>query len=277
LLFNNHFLVKINRKINSFQKLPQFIKHFSLKKHFMNFNRNANYYIEYCDNLFQNWLQHQFKDDIILSQLFQMDYAPEPYFTLREGKQPLYVLLTNPGTGMEFQHISHHKNSNYEKFSASLTQVYTSDDFKKGKGSNPAYRRLMKSIDFANFLGYDGVVNIETIPFHSPNLDKNKALKAIQQSKTLLSYQEHLKSYLSDKPVLIVSACHSNHSISIDTINKSKWLSYQCELAGIVIKDLEMEALTKKNEKVSSASFKKDNKHIVLMMGSNNLPSIKSK
>jgi hypothetical protein len=243
----------------------------------MNLTRNANYYVKFCDDLFQNWLQHQFKDDAILSLFFQMDYAPEPYFTLKEGKNPLYMLLTNPGSGMDFQHISHYKDSNYQKFSDSLAHVYTSYDFKNGKGSNPAYRRLMKSIDFAKFLGYDGVINIETIPFHSPNLDKNMALKAIQQSKTLLSYQEQLKSFLFDIPVLIVSACNSNESISIDTIKKSRWLSYQCELAGIIIEKLEMKPLTKKNEKVSSALFKNDTKHIVLMMGSNNLPSIKSK
>ena len=139
----------------------------------MNVTPNANSYLEFCDDLFQNWLQHQFKDDATLSLLFQMDYAPEPYFSLREGKKPLYMLLTNPGSGMDFQHISHHKNSNYKMFSATLSEVYTSDDFKNGKGSNPAYRRLMKSIDFANFLGYDGVFNIETIPFHSPHLDNN--------------------------------------------------------------------------------------------------------
>lgn len=243
----------------------------------MNFIRNPENYLEYCDDLFHNWLQHQFKEDAILSLLFQMDYAPEPYFTLKEGKNPLYMLLTNPGSGMDFQHISNHINSNYQKFSTTLSQVYTSDDFKNGKGSNPAFRRLMKSIEFAHFLGYEGVVNIETIPFHSPNLDKNMALNAIQQSKTLLSYQEQLKSFLSDKPVLIVSACNSKQSISIDTIKKSKWLSYQCELAGIIIDNLEMEPLTTKNEKVSSALFKKNTKHIVLMMGSNNLPSLNSK
>lgn len=239
-------------------------------------NQNTGYH-KFCDNLFLKWINNQFQDDEILSFLFQMEYAPEPYFTLREGKKPLYMLLTNPGTGMEFQHISHHANSNYKEFSATLSQVYTSDDFKNEKGSNPAYRRLIKSIDFANFLGYGGVINIETIPFHSPNLDKNMALKAIQQSKTLLAYQEQLKSFLSDKPVLIVSACNSKQSISVDTIKKSKWLGYQCELAGIIIDDLEMEPLTRKNDKVSSALFKKDSKYIVLMMGSNNLPSINSK
>lgn len=239
-------------------------------------NQNTSYH-KFCDNLFLRWINYQFQDDEILSSLFQMEYAPEPYFTLREGEKPLYMLLTNPGTGMEFQHISHHANSNYKEFSATLSQAYTSDDFKNEKGSNPAYRRLIKSIDFANFLGYDGVVNIETIPFHSPNLDKNMALKAIQQSKTLLAYQEQLQSFLSDKSVLIVSACNSKQSISMDTIKKSKWLNYQCELAKIIIDNLDMEPLTWKNDKVTSALFKKDSKYIVLMMGSNNLPNIKPK
>lgn len=49
---------------------------------------------------------------------------------------------------------------------------------------------------------------------------------------------------------------------------------YQAGLANINIENLKFKKLTQKNGKVSSAIFHSDEKYIVLMMGSNNLPSI---
>ncbi len=237
-------------------------------------NKDENYK-KFCEVLFSNWFQHQFKNETVLSELFQMDYAPEPYFIVKEGNNPLHVLLTNPGSGMEFQHIKNHKDNDYKKFANTLGAFYTSEDFKKYKGAAPAYRRIMKSIEFASFLKHDGVINIETIPFHSVSLNKLMALITIQQSKTLMAYQNELRNYLSDKAVLIVSACNTKEIISKDTIRNSKWLKYQCDLANIVVDDLEFEELTEKNQKITSALFRSKNKYIVLMMGSNNLPSLK--
>lgn len=231
-------------------------------------------YLKFCDELHQEWKKHQFKEDTILSELFQLDYCPEPYFELKKGNNPLFVLLTNPGSGMDFQHIDQHNEVQYHKFQEILSTVYTSDNFRKEKGSGPAYRRLMKSIEFAQELGFNAVVNIETIPFHSETLSKSKALKVIKEAWVLFAYQEALKFYLKEKSVLIVSACGSLETISKETILKNKWLIYQCDLAGIPIERLKMKPLTVKNNKTSSALFSYQNKHLVLMMGSNNLPNI---
>jgi hypothetical protein len=240
-----------------------------------NGNKITDYEI-FCDELYQYWKKQNFEEDDVLVNLFQMEYSPEPYFVLKDGGNPLYVLLTNPGSGMYFQHISNHENVDFKKFQGILSTIYTSDSFRKGKGSAVAYRRLMKSIEFSNYLGYNGVVNIETLPFHSNTLSKSKALKAIKKSITLSKYQIALKSFLNDKPILIVSACNSKESVSNNTILKSEWLKYQCELASIQIENLKMKVLTTKNDKITSAIFSFRNKHIVLMMGSNNLPSIRS-
>jgi hypothetical protein len=231
-------------------------------------------YLKFCDELHQEWKKHQFKEDATLNELFQLDFSPEPYFELKKGNNPLYVLLTNPGSGMDFQHIDQHKEVQYHKFQEILSSVYTSDNFRKEKGSGPAYRRLMKSIEFAEELGFNAVVNIETIPFHSETLSKSKALKAIKESWVLFAYQEALKFYLKEKSVLIVSACGSKDTISKDSILKSNWLTYQCDLAGIPIDQLTMKPLTTKNNKITSALFSHQNKQLVLMMGSNNLPKI---
>ena len=65
-------------------------------------------YYDYCDVLHQKWFEKtlQFEDE--LKELFEIDYSPEPYFVLKNGSNPLFMLLTNPGAGMDFK-----KNANF--------------------------------------------------------------------------------------------------------------------------------------------------------------------
>jgi len=230
-------------------------------------------YYPFCDLLHQKWFDKTLQYEDELKELFEVDYSPEPYFVLKKGSNPLFVLLTNPGAGMDFQKHENFEKSDYKAFSNILADIYTSEQFKKDGGAN-AHRRLIKSIAWADHLSYNSVVNIETIPFHSPSLNKKKALATISKSWILIRYQEVLKRFLLDKPVLIVAACSSKSSITLNTVKNSTWLMYQAELANINIENLKFKELTKKNDKVTSALFSDHNKYIVLTMGSNNLPSI---
>ena len=230
-------------------------------------------YYPFCDLLHQKWFDKTLKYEDNFEEIFQVDYSPEPYFVLKNGSNPLFMLLTNPGAGMDFQKHENFEKSNYKAFANILADIYTSEQFKKDGGAN-AYRRLMKSITWADHLGYNSIVNIETIPFHSRNLNKSKALDIIGKSWILSRYQEVLRNFLVNKPVLIVAACGSKSSITLNTVKNSKWLMYQTEIANINIENLKFKELTKKNGKVSSALFYDNEKYIVLMMGSNNLPSI---
>ena len=232
-------------------------------------------YYKHCDVLHQKWFDKtlQYEDDF--EKIFQVDYSPEPYFVLNNGSNPLFMLLTNPGVGMDFQKHENFEKSDYKAFARTLGDIYTSEQFKKDGGAN-AHRRLIKSIAWADHLGYNSIVNIETIPFHSPNLNKSKALDIIGKSWILSRYQEVLRNFLVNKPVLIVAACGSKTSITLNTIKNSNWLMYQAEIANINIENLKFKELTKKNGKVSSAMLYDNEKYIVLMMGSNNLPSIEN-
>tara|TARA_B100001094_G_scaffold317180_1_gene359287 strand:- start:3743 stop:4471 length:729 start_codon:yes stop_codon:yes gene_type:complete len=232
-------------------------------------------YFNHCDVLHQKWFDKTLQYEDGFEEIFQVDYSPEPYFILKNGSNPLFMLLTNPGAGMDFQKHDNFVKSDYRTFARTLGDIYTSEQFKKEGGAN-AHRRLTKSIKWADHLGYDAIVNIETIPFHSPNLNKSKALEVVGKSWILSRYQEVLRNFLADKPVLIVAACSSKTSISIETIKNSNWLMYQTGLANINVKNLKFKELTKKNGKVSSALLYDNEKHIVLMMGSNNLPSIEN-
>lgn len=231
-------------------------------------------YYNFCNVLHQKWFDKTLQYENGLEEIFQLNYSPEPYFVLKNGTNPIFMLLTNPGAGMDFQKHENFEKSDYKAFANILADIYPSEQFKKDGGVN-AHRRLMKSIEFADHLGYNSIVNIETIPFHSPNLNKRKALDIIGKTWILSRYQEVLKNFLMDKPVLIVASCSSRTSISINTIKNSAWLMYQVELANIDINNLNFKKLTQKEEKITSAMFYNKHKYIVLMMGSNNLPSIK--
>lgn len=234
-----------------------------------------NNYFDYCDVLHQKWFHKTLQYEDGFEDIFQVDYSPEPYFVLKNGSNPLFMLLTNPGAGMGFQKHENFAKSDYSTFAKTLGDIYTSDQFKKDGGAS-AHRRLTKSIEWADNLGYNSIVNIETIPFHSPNLNKSEALNIIGKSWILSRYQEVLRNFLVNKPVLIIAACSSKTSITINTIKSSKWLIYQAEIANINIENLKFKELTKKNGKVSSAMLYDNEKYIVLMMGSNNLPSIEN-
>ena len=232
-------------------------------------------YYTVCNVLHQKWFDKTLQYENGFEEIFQINYSPEPYFILKNGSNPIFMLLTNPGAGMDFQKHENFEKSDYKAFANILADIYTSEQFKKDGGVN-AHRRLMKSIEFADYLGYNSIVNIETIPFHSPNLNKKKALDIIGKSWILSSYQEVLKKFLFDKPILIVAACNSKTSISVETIKNSKWLMYQAEIANIKIDNLKIKELTQKNGKTTSAMLYDNHKYIVLMMGSNNLPSLKN-
>jgi len=231
-------------------------------------------FYQHCEELFLNWRDNNLNWEGVPSNLFDIDYSPEPYFIVKEGKNPLYMLLTNPGSPMEFQHRSNAVES-YKDFAAISREVYFSNQFANEGGVN-AQRRLNKSIDFCQYLDYSGLINVETIPFHSATLDKNEALELPLKSNMIREYQEQLKSFLMDKPVLIVSACRSDESIHMGSIDQNKWLTFQCDLANINTSKLKMKKLTQKEDKTTSALFSDGVKHIVLTMGSNNLPSLDS-
>lgn len=230
--------------------------------------KNNDYY-DFCETMYKDYVSGDFDEDPALNELFQLGYIPEPYFTIKEGDNPLYLLLTNPGSGMDFQ-LREKAPDDYRSFAKIAREVYLSDSFKKGN----AYRRIQKSIQFAEELGFNGVVNLETIPFHSNDLNKYMALVSIYQSEILIRYKAKLKSFLKDKPVLIVSACGTKKSITKDTLKSNQWLKSLLELAGVDADKCSMKKLTKKGNKVTSALFQHNNKRIALMMGSNNLPKV---
>ena len=226
-------------------------------------------YLEYCEKLFKDWKADKVNGKGL--DIFEMNHVPEPYLYMHEGENPLFVLHNNPGSGMDMQLKKQIKDKNYEALAHRFGKYYLSDKF---KNAGQAYRRIQDSIQFAKDKKYSGVVNVETIPFHSNTLDKKKAISSIEKNEILKNYINTLREYLTDKPVLALSACYPLHSINENNFKRSKWLRLQADVIGIDIKKSKMSALTNKGSKVTSALFQHDNKFFILMMGSNNFPKL---
>jgi hypothetical protein len=206
-------------------------------------------------------------------RLFEPDVVPEPYLLFGHGDQPLYQLLTNPGTGMpDVQSHSAVKRlgvKTYKELADQLVEFYLSDKF---KSSGLAYRRNYRALEVAVANGFTGVMNVETIPYHSDRLNKNKALKAIEEDPLLNDYVRQLKAELADKAVLVVSACSSKKSIDASMVRDNAWLSFQADLIGLRLSKAKLIPLVTKGGKITSAQLQDGQKNMVLMMGSNALP-----
>jgi hypothetical protein len=230
-------------------------------------------YINFCQKLFEDWQNNNLVVTETCNRLFQLDYIPEPYLNFSTSKNPLYILNINPGSGMDdLQLRDKIIENNYEAIANRFGQFYLSDDFKK---AGAAYRRNQRAIQIAKDNGFDGFINLETIPFHSITLNKARALKAVHEEPLLKKYTSLLKEYLSNKCVLIVGACSSKESISKETISKNNWLNFQKDCVGLNLATSKLTPLVIKDNKITSALISDKDKHILLMMGSNNFPSAK--
>lgn len=251
--------------------------------------------IAFSDQLMKDFKAGKYDKDACLNKLFKskkgacMEYCPEPYLCYEivggklvqasspsKIKNPLYILQTNPGYPIPFQH----RNSNDVKLSASY------EEYRKKASAyyisclkGAAAVRNTKSCIVARNLGYDGIIFVETLPFHSDSLpgknNPSKYLAAIVSHPLLKQYDGIVRKLLKDKPVLILSACSSKKSIDKSTISSSPWLDYQCALAGFNISLLIACNIACKDGKVTSALFKdvSAQKYIVLTMGGNNFPA----
>lgn len=236
--------------------------------------------------MWQDWLKDRTVLGPELAKKFQLDHAPEPYLCFGEGKSPLYLLLTNPGAGMDHQSRKDLKQGrgcinsrmSYAKASVALGEFYS----RKAKFRSAAARtRNEAAADLQRLLGKDCIIQFESIPFHSKSLPaKRKLPELIDSSPLLKRYTQLLSATLRDKSVIAISAVGSSQSISASSVASSHWLSWQATaLLGIDPSKLKCQPLAKKQGKVSSALvFQKLDEHVrgfILTMGTNSFPAPK--
>ena len=230
-----------------------------------------NRYIKFCQKLYEDWIDGELRVNELCKNLFQLEYIPEPYLNFKATQNPLYILNINPGSGMDDLQLRDKLiEAKYNDVANRFGDFYLSDDFKK---SGAAYRRNIRALQIAEDNGFDGFVNLETIPFHSNTLNKVSALKVVKSEPILIEYTALLKGFISDKCVVVVAACSSRDRITKDTVSNNSWLDFQRDCIGFNLKNSKLTPLVIKNNKVTSAIISDRNKHILLMMGSNNFPT----
>lgn len=241
-------------------------------------------YLDLCESWWKGWLADTLQISPDIRALFAMDALPEPYITFQSGNNPLFVLTTNPGGVMPHQQrenifnnidCSLNPNISYTEAANVLAKIYCTYLQK-----TPAGRRITTQNNLALSVGYSGVFQVESCPWHSKSLpDKSTFLKLLKSDQALTEYTQSLREFLVDKPVLVVSAVSSKTSISIENLTSSDWLGWQKELIGFDQSRCRLVPLVYKNEeKITSAALIDNSgpcvKVIVLTQGSNNFPSV---
>lgn len=239
-----------------------------------NTNSAATSYYGFCEDVFEKWLH----DSSFLSGFrkdFDVDYLPEPYLAYGEGQKKLFVLNNNPGHVLENQVQarstiqSQYPGRTYAEVARGMAGYYSSDEFEKSEPN--AARRNRKIFQFAVRMGYDRIEVVETFFLHSASFDKKRFLKVYRDRKIVSEYIRHLKAYLEDKDVLVISSA----SCPITKDRLSEWVGFQCDIIGMDIKKAKFTPM-KRNEagNVSTAILCHDRKFMTLMCGYNNMPNI---
>jgi hypothetical protein len=233
----------------------------------------AEEYIAFCEKLWRDWLEHKLFASSFVRKVFDVDAAQEPYLLFETGKNPLVALTTNPGATMWHQCRAAVKartgplreEDTYAEAARKL------GDFCKTHLTGQARQRIDKLEKLSESLGYEGVMQVEAIPFHSPDLpQKNALLEPIKKAELLGSYAGQLESFLRDKPVVIPQTSNRPEKRS------SRWLTWITTVAGLNLSRAEFVPLVWKDTEITGAAWVSGEgvgKPLVLMMGMTTLPA----
>lgn len=234
-------------------------------------------YLGFCESLWSDWLN----DALDVPAPFLRDFAPEPYLQFDEGTKPLYVLFTNPGGGLPCQSRREIKRGgscisptmSYQEASLAFAASY-----RNGGIPHSAHTRIEAVDHLRDLCGADCIVQFESLPFHSPELQRKHLIpELVKSTDRLRAYVAHLANTLKGLSVVGLSAVGSSLSISASTVADSPWLSWQASaLLGIDPRTLRPTTLAEKGDKVTSAFLYQRvgdcTRGIVLTMGGNNFP-----
>ena len=237
-------------------------------------------FFEYCESLWKSWLEGRLVASPFVDGAFDLDAAPEPYLSFRTGASPLFVLTTNPGGTMPHQLKSSvaagagplNASMSYAAAASALGAFYEDPHNLKG----PANRRIAALQSLARLVGRDGVFQVEACPFHSESFPgKGAFLDSLDTDGLLSEYVGRVQSFLRDRPVVIVAAVSTQVSLG-PSLQLSKWLLWQANLAGLDLVAARFIPLVERRGKVTCGAFVSGEgeavKALVLMMGGNHLP-----
>jgi hypothetical protein len=237
-------------------------------------------YKSFCEELWRSWLNETLELSPLLRAEFDVDSAPEPWLTFDGGAVPLVALTTNPGTTMTHQRREAIRSgqsfingsSGYQIAAEALARFYSMELH------GPARTRIDSLVRLSALAGYKGLLQVECCPFHSARLPNKRGL--IRESKgngLLATYFCHLRQFLTERPVVAISAVSSRVPLSAGSVRSSEWLAWQTNLMGLDPDRATLIPLVSKGTKTTAAVLVSvvmgTPKALVLMMGGNHLPA----
>lgn len=154
-----------------------------------------------CEQMWRWWLEGNVPPSSMLRKKFDLDAAPEPYLWFEEGAVPLIVITTNPGATMDHQRRTKviggesflHPGLSYSEAAVALGAFY------KRQLRGAAKRRIDAQSEISDQAGFDGVLQVECIPWHSPALPaKESVAQALKAEPSFQTYADRLREFLSD-------------------------------------------------------------------------------
>ncbi len=237
-------------------------------------------YQQACEQLWTNWRSGRCVVSSSVANRFQLDYAPEPYLKFGKGTDPLCILTTNPGAGMECQHRDNivrgeppiGPDRSYDDTAVALGKYYE----ERLTGAAKARLGAMRSLQ--DLVHKDCMLQFETIPLHSAKLPGKRKLPAIvDRCDVLADYSRRLSATLATTSVVALSAVSTVAPISRSSVAESSWLAWQAKLMGLDVSQLEFKRLLERDGKTTCGfAFQRFNNRtsgIVLMMGGNHFPA----
>lgn len=236
-------------------------------------------YLSRCEALLQGWYLFGTELPDPLRSILDTTYLPEPWMSFGDQARPLVFLTTNPGNGMPHQHR--------DAIAAGESPVKVGDScaavaetlglWYQEHLTGPARRRIGAMLRLAPRASFSGIMQVESIPFHSRVLPKKKSLpRQIASCPVLRDYTDSLRGFLADRTVIALSAASSQGVLGQETIRNSLWLTWQCQLMGMDLGRCKVTGLVEKAGRatcVAVAEHRSDaTKAMVLMMGGNHLP-----
>ena len=240
-----------------------------------------NNYFDFCENIWDGWLNNQDVLEQVFEELFKLKYCPEPYLRFIKANSKdsdlVYFLTTNPGAGddkIQTREIFSKEDSIIKSDEPYHNNARKLADYYKKNLKGTAKRRVNHMEYLAKKCGYDNFIQIQSIPYHSGELKhKDDLTELIKGSNNSISeYINITKKYLADKNVI---AIQGGNGLNIGELNA--WRKLQCEIIGLDIDKSEYITIVtnEKNEDSVSMYIQKENdtiKAICLRAGSNDLP-----
>jgi hypothetical protein len=232
-------------------------------------------YFRFCDDIVREFFSGSLVEERIDPDLriFDFDFMPEPYLPLVDSdRHPnsnysdwLHVLLANPGKGLTIQKRDYLRSEKmrgvseklpYSQFAHMVFRYY--EDYFPKKKELSAIHHFRNARQLAALSGYQGALQIESIPWHSQTLSNKDGLPArIVKDELTNRYCTLLRAYLKGRSVLSVDGAGGQSTSSISDANfDGPWMRFKADLIGMDLGKAKFHSVTKKvsNGKITAAA-----------------------